>query len=212
MARTLVASDNFNRASLGTDWSQRNSAAAILQITGSTAVCGSVFGQDGVAAWVGAGSFTNDQCSSIVINGTPTGSNNYGMAACVRISADTDGNRDYYYALVSDTTYLNKIVNGTITTLFSGSVTWAGGDRLEVEAEGTTIRLCKNGSPPSGSWVVTDTSIASGAPGVLGRGDPGICTGDDWQGFNLTAPVALEEPEWQPLEMQTNRLIISIWG
>jgi hypothetical protein len=185
MSRTVVATDNFNRASLGANWEQVNPIAAVAQIVGSTAFAGSVFGQEGTARWIGAGTFTADQCSSVVIFDTPTGSNNYGIGAVVRASGDIDGARDYYLALVADTTYLLKIVNGSLSVLNIGSVTWTNGDRLEIEAEGTTIRLCQNGSPLGGAWTVTDTSLASGQPGICGVGDPGICTGDDWIGYNL---------------------------
>jgi hypothetical protein len=196
--RTLIQSDDFNRASLGSNWAQLQLSFGSMATFSSTHVCGTSAQADAnrqVARWVGTGTFTNDQYSSIVVsNITTTLNDNYGIGVICRASADTDANRDYYEFVMLNTespgsgqqTFeLNKWVNGTQTTLNTGLVTIANGNRIELEVQGTTIRACINGTALGGSWTQTDSSIASGQPGICGAGGDNI-RGDDWQGGSLT--------------------------
>lgn len=190
MARNLVGTDNFNRAALGADWSQRNASNGSVQINANTVVTGSAFGVMGYAKYVGAlaGSIGNDHYVSLAITGAPTGTANYGMSVHMRVSDDVDGARDCYFVRLSDQLYLGKIVNGVETILASGGgPTWANGDRLEGEAEGTTIRACRNGTPIGGAYTVTDTSLTTGGVGIGSMGDPGICSGDNVEFGTLAA-------------------------
>ncbi len=195
MARTSVATDNFNRASLGADWAQLDNGYGNV-VTNSSLYVASDSGADGglnrmgTARWVGAGTFTDDQYSSLKLVeplGFVGGTARAGVI--VRASADTGANRDYYEAYVQSdssttpTTVFAKQVNGTRTLLHSAAVSWAVNDRLELEAEGTTIRVCKNGTPLGGSFTQTDSSITTGLPGVA-MGTSGN-RGDDWEGGNL---------------------------
>lgn len=175
MARTLVASDDFNRASLGANWAQLNTFAATVQITTSTictATAGST-GNAGAARWVGAGTFTDDQYAEVEIGGLAYISDDYFTGVCCRASSDQDGSRDHYWARVSAnaggpnyTTAFGKVVNGTVTTFHSASSAWANTDLLSLEVEGTAIRLCKNGTPLGGSFSTTDASLTTGLPGM----------------------------------------------
>ena len=192
MPRTLVGTDNFNRATLDADWSQRNADNGSVQITASTVYCGTAFGVMGYAKYVGslAGSIGNDHYMSVVITGAPTGTANYGISVHARVSDDLNAARDCYFVRLSDELALGKIVNGTETILASGGgPTWANGDRLEIEVEGTSVRACRNGTPIGGAYTVTDTSLTTGGVGIGALGDPGICTGDDAQ-FGTVAAAA----------------------
>lgn len=191
MARTLVASDNFNRASLGADWAMVNTIRGNVVINSSTRVWGeyAAIGDDHpTARWVGAGTFSDDQYSSaVIIDSTPTGST-YRFGVVVRASADTNANRDYYEVFVAlitglVTTHLVKVVNGTKTDIYvSSSPTWADNDRIELEVEGTTLRVCKNGTPLGGSFTATDSDITTGKPGLSVTNQMYL---DDWEGGSL---------------------------
>ncbi len=195
MARTSIATDNFNRASLGTtDWSQMNTGAAgDVQIDSSIRVKGQYStqptDQKATVRWIGAGSFTNDQYASIKIVLAPSPPGNP-VGVCVRASGSAS-TRTFYEAFVdgnvgTQTTSLNKWVSGTRTVLYTDTaITWAANDLISLEAEGTTLRVCKNGTAVGGSWTLTDSSISTGAPGVVVSGS-GIF-GDDWEGGNIAA-------------------------
>lgn len=200
MPRTSIATDNFNRAgpALGSDWASLNDNWGSPQITASTLVYGGVSQTDNnrqVARWVGAGTFTNDQYSSLVISSLAFNTGSFAHGVVVRASADVNANRDFYQACVEEdssgpnyTTRLAKFVNGTYTLLHSASVAWTVGDRIELEVEGTTLRVCKNGTPLGGSFTQTDSDLSTGNPGIAVSGDATV-TSDDWEGGNITAAV-----------------------
>ncbi len=195
MARTSIATDNFNRANgtLGANWTYVYNLGfgSSINITSNEAA-GNVSGAEAVARWTGAGSFTADQYSSAVVHHFTggTGTNNYTVGVVARCSADTDANRDYYFIRIGALTYLGKVVNGTETVLNSGSISWVDGDTCDIECEGTAIRLCQNGTPAGGAWTQTDSSIATGLPGILGAGDSTIASLDNWEGGNMGSGAA----------------------
>lgn len=198
MSRTSVATDNFNRASLDLNWAQLNvSNAGDVQIDSSIQIKGQYATQpvdhQAAARWVGAGSFTDDQYSQLkLINPLDFTGSTMRAGVIVRASSDTNNNRDYYEAYIASdsgstpTTYLAKWVNGTRTGLYSAAQTWAANDTISLEAEGTTLRVCRNGTPLGGSWTTTDSSITTGLPGVTIAGGTN-CMGDDWEGGNMGA-------------------------
>lgn len=194
--RTSIATDDFNRASLGANWTNLNTDWSSVRISSSTFIdcsgAGAISSQGAAAVWAGSGTFTNDHYSSIVVNGLSFLSSDYRIGVIVRASTDTNGARDFYgFEVAADsggptyTATLYKIVNGTYTALNSAAITIANGDRLELEAEGTTLRGCKNGTPLGGSWTQTDSSLSTGKPGVAGSGTS--INGDNWDGGSLTA-------------------------
>jgi hypothetical protein len=198
MPRTSVATDNFNRASLGSDWSQINVNEGSIEIHSSTVIRGAnVLGlsQRQAARWVGSGSFTDNQYSSLKITNIGYWTSNYSIGVMCRASSDTNANRDYYgFDIAADssgstyTTTLYKVVNGSVTTLHAATVTWAINDYVSLEVEGTTLRGCKNGSAIGGSFTQTDSALTTGVPGVTGSASSSAeVTGDDWEGGNITA-------------------------
>lgn len=194
MARSSIATDNFNRASLGTDWAQLNAVTG-----GSISINSSIRAAPGAdqppstastARWVGAGTFSDDQYSSLVLIGVGYWTADYNCGVVVRAGSGTDGSRSYYGASVeytdsgSQNTRLFKVVSGTYTSIYAAGVSWTDGDRIELEAEGTTLRVCKNGTPLGGSFTQTDSSLTTGLPGIV-IGGVSVAYGDDWEGGNI---------------------------
>ena len=193
MARTAVATDNFNRADgpgLGANWTNVGpfaSSSGVMRINSSINIYGGG-GGDCAARWTGAGTFTADQYSSLVVTGVGTDFSYVGVIA--RASSDADGNRDYYkYQMrgIFGTTSLVKVVNGVETTLSAtpATLTWNDGDRIEIECEGTSIRGLKNGVVQHSA---TDSALTTGVPGVTANHVSIVPPfGDDWEGGNITA-------------------------
>jgi hypothetical protein len=197
MPRAVVATDNFNRASLDANWSNQNTALAgnvlvdsSIRATGQFST--QVTDQLPTARWVGAGSFTADQYATArLVNVAAVLGVAIRAGVTVR-SSGTAGARSYYEAVVRQdtaptTTELAKWVAGTRTVLHSASVPWANGDLLELEAEGTTLRVYRNGVALGGGFTATDTSLATGTPGVAVTQGAFV---DDWEGGNVTSGSA----------------------
>jgi hypothetical protein len=196
VTRVLLASDNFNRADgdPGTDWAQLNSDFGTLviatnQIIGSNAASGN---ERPAMRWVGAGTVLADHCPSIEVSALSFQGANFFIGVIARASGDVNAARDFYAAFVASdsagpnyTVSLIKVVNGTTTVLNSASIAWSVGQRIELEVEGTTLRVCKDGTPLGGSFTQTDTDLATGVFGVTGTHSS--CPGDNWNGYNLVA-------------------------
>lgn len=192
MARSLIASDAFasmaNFTQVNPNWG--NVTAASGTITGSFSGSDAA-GEVQAAVWSGSGTFSNDQYASLAIVGLAFLGSSDGIGVIVRSSTDTNGSRDYYQVFIAAdsagpnyTTIFSKVVNGTRTQLHSASSAWANGDRVELEAEGTSIRVCKNGTALGGSFTQTDASLSTGKPGVCASGV--TVTADDWEGGDIT--------------------------
>jgi hypothetical protein len=201
MTRTLVASDNFNRANgaIGANWqySRLTSWQATPPSIKSNVVLGLAGGANfQTARWVGAGTFTADQYAKGTVNGLTYQSNYYRVGVTVRDSGDVDAGADCYFVQVfadgpgpNYTTLVGKIVNGTVTTLDSTSRPWVNGDTVELEAEGSTLRALRNGSV---FFTTTDTSIATGKPGITVAGDNALTFSiDNWEGGVLSSAPAV---------------------
>lgn len=198
MARTQIATDDFNRADgpLGApNWAQLNAGFCRVDIA-SNQIVGSHAQADphGAARWIGSGTFTADQYSKVEIAGLTAASASHGIGVMCRASADTGAGRDWYelYVLASTggspwTTQLAKFVNGTITVLHSATVAWVVGDTIELEVEGTTIRGMRNGTALGGSFTQTDSDLSTGQPGVVGASGSASAIGDNWEAGNITA-------------------------
>ena len=133
MTRVLVASDNFNRASLGANWQQ------LLPNSGNVTIFGSTHLEtvdDGAARWVGAGTFSDDQYSSLKIKSIPGGGQGAFLGVLARASGDIDAAADYYAVRLSDddTLTIDKVLNGALTNLQSvGTTEFAVDELLEIE-------------------------------------------------------------------------------
>ena len=195
MARTLVASDDFDRAGLGANWTQTNTYWGAVGIAGNElSALPRPDLRASTAEWV-ADSFAADQYASLEITGYSYDNLKRG-AVGVRMSGSNSAGNDtrsgYWAYLYSDSpasgtaaTYLQKIVNGTLTTL--ASIRGDGfliGDRLEIEAVGTTIRVLKNG--------VELRSVSDGDVDGTGTHAGTLGGGDNWEAGNLTGGAVVE--------------------
>ena len=196
MARSQVATDDFNRATLDANWAQIVAGSASVVIDGSIRIhSGTSFYPGAVARWVGAGTFNADQYSKIAMVSEDTNINDptYTLiGAVVRCSADTDAGRDFYYYRIMESsgqygnairlTQLGKFVNGASSVLDSGDLQWNEGDTIELEVVGNVLTGYRNGTATG--HTATDSDIATGQPGVIVGG---ICYGDNWEAGNVTA-------------------------
>jgi hypothetical protein len=195
MARSVIATDDFNRADgvIGANWSYLRDTA--WNGTGPSIVSNVVRGSDGGGTHYqvsrrNAESFNDNQYAKITIGALSFSGAGYKVGVVVRASADTDSNADFYGYYVQDdgssnrTTVLFKMVNGTVTTLDSVVLAWANGDTIEMEVEGTTLRGYKNGTLQV--TVSGQTDLSTGKPGLYISGDSSTPSGDDWEGGNVT--------------------------
>ncbi|HET9708379.1 MAG TPA: hypothetical protein VFP39_08750, partial [Gemmatimonadales bacterium] len=191
-----VATDDFNRGSIGANWLQLDSFWGVIATSGTVAY-GSGSAQalpiGSQARWVGAGTFAADQYSQAAIGGLEFQSGNYHAGVLVRCSTDADSSgtstRDFYGVSVlydsagpNYTTKLYKVVNGVLTTLYSASVAWSNGDVLKLTVVGSTLTAYKNGVAISG-FSATDTDLSSGNPGIEAASNGTANeTLDNWEG------------------------------
>lgn len=202
MPRTLIQSDDFNRAALGTNWGQLNTGnGGNVQIDSSIRISGQYtlqpVDQSCAARWVGAGTFTDDQYSSVKLS-IPSLNNPVCTAGVIaRAGSGVNNLRSYYEFYVelnnvsfSLTTRLTRWLDGTRKVLATSNVTWASGDTIDIEVVGTTIRGCKNGVALGAPFTVTDATITTGLPGATVAGGAAMFA-DDWAAGNYTAPTGL---------------------
>lgn len=175
-----------NFTQLNSDWGSVAIDSGVFSASAASNV------NEAAAVWSGAGSFTNDHYGEITIGGLSFLSGDFVIGVICRASTDTNAARDFYFAYVaadsggpSYTTVLGKVVNGTRTVIHSGSVAWTDGDEISLEAEGTTLRVCKNGTAIGGSFTQTDAALSTGKPGIVANGS--APTGDNWVGGSLSA-------------------------
>jgi hypothetical protein len=185
--RTLVASDDFNRAApLGSNWT--NYAGTIPSIDTNQIIAGGS-GVEGTAGW-NADAFDNDQYSKLTVTSSVSGEHYVGVG--VRLSDAAGGGDGYDW----DTDGLSGSAlyrwdNGSTTTLDSSTTDPDGSasDTMMIEIIGALgmIWLYINDVIVDGPYQ--DSTYASGDAGIYaGFGsDP---NGDDWEGGDVTP----EEP------------------
>ncbi len=168
MYAALPASDNFNRSSLGPNWT---SVAGTMVIVGSAAYAANT--TDLSAAFWNADSFSANQSSQVTISET---SNYSFVGVSVRGSVDNS-----YQCYASDgMVELTKLVSGVETQLGnSNTYVYHAGDTIFLGVSGTSL-VCKiNGVV---KVTAVDSAIATGAPGIAGYGSNHDVLGDDWVG------------------------------
>ena len=184
----LPINDEFNRASLGSDW-QATSNSTLPVISGNrlrVGVAGSTHN-----AFYNAATFPADQQAQVTLT-TWSGSFEANAGILLRGSGST-----YYLAraarnVAAHTTQIAKTVNGTFSSiLIDTSVTWVAGDVLLARVIGTTISIYRNGVLVISA---SDSAIATGKPGVVMLLQSGSGVGDveldSWTGDEAATPVA----------------------
>ncbi len=172
MARLTVAADEFNREGgpLGGNWEDLITATPFL-IVNSVARATSVIAGS-AARWRDA--VGPNQGAGIEIRSLGNLSTDFWSGVILRASADLDAGRDFYVGRVFEnsagpnyTTEISVVQDSTITVLHSAAMPWVIGDRLELEADGSILRMFRNGTPLGGSFTLTDTTLSSGQPGIF---------------------------------------------
>lgn len=138
--------------------------------------------------WYYNDTFSADQYAQAIEASAVT---NHDWGPSVRVGGAGHSNIGEGYWLSSNAAgtgaILNKEVNGSFTQLASNSWgTYALGDTLRIEAQGTTIRALRNGTQYS---TVTDASLSGGFPGLFWFEPSGSV--DNWEGGDLVAAPAV---------------------
>lgn len=164
-SRYIITSDNFNRAnntSLGASWTVQFSlpwsiVSNVLQTPTTPPV---------TSRQVHTAVMPDRQWACVTV-ATIGGTAQIWTGVTLRTSTSAD---TQYQFLASRNTasrsLIEKRVGGVLTTLTSeNATTWANGDQVCGEADGTTLRLYRNSTL---ILTVSDSSIASGSAGVQG--------------------------------------------
>lgn len=167
-----VATDDFNRANggLGANWTVQAGTGPLIASNEAKII---TTGTDEAAFW-NANTFTDNQYSKIIARADPTK-----VAVSVRASG-TGGSWNAYWARADG---IHKHVAGSYTGLGGGSITVNIGDTLELRVSGTTLQRYVNGVAQG--TAPTDSSLASGKPGILMWTLGGPVQADDWEGGDL---------------------------
>jgi len=158
-------SDDFERASLGL-------GTTYIDTFGTMAIVSSSDAQQNAANDVDAAgyndTFADDQCAEATFGVMSAGSGD-NIGVCLRCGAADSGNG---YLIVANTggTFIVEMTGGGIGIEDSDVVvTWAPGDVLRAEMEGTIIDVFKNDVAISGLQG-DDASFTSGLAGIAGVG------------------------------------------
>ena len=144
---------------------------------------------DCIAHW-NADTFGNDQYAEVVFGNLGT----YWSGAGVRAAVSAASTYGFWTDGSGANTELFKIVTGTWTQLgSSGSVAWAAGNTLRIEASGTTITPYRNGSVYSSIGAQTDSALSSGYGGMTGWGQSSRLQQNNtsWAADNLSSGVTV---------------------
>lgn len=180
-----TASDDFNRAdssTLGANWTSHGSD--MPQVIGNQA--GSKSGSSISGAYWTADTFGGDQFSEVVIPAIPA------SACWVGVTVREIGTSGYLLIAFNNAGTLEMRIYredaGSYTQLQGNNVSFAPGDVMRLEVLGTTLTAKLNGvsvmTPP------TDSTYASGAPGIQFFSNTVPQVVDDWSGGELGVAVA----------------------
>ncbi len=149
---------------------------------------------------------TSTGVNSAFWNASPFASSQFAQATITALNGTTDfpgvsvlasgtGSSSTYYDCLENSTniYLQRVVNAAAANLTNAASTGAVGDLLRLEvAPGGAIACYKNGAV---ALTITDTQIASGAPGLSISGN--VATLKNWSGGNLHPLGHLDtEQDW----------------
>lgn len=188
-----LSTDDFNRADnaqLGVNWSNRKGGDTSFGISTNRLSIG--LNQDTFSFYNGM-SFSSDQYSQMALSSLSGTNDQTGLGVCVRCdTTNLGGGAAYinmYYAVVNTKASLNvtvsKFVADTYTMLSQRTQAWTDGDILRLEAQGSTLRVYRNGTQMGAD--ITDSSISVGAAGVAHGASFATGFGDNWEGGDIAA-------------------------
>ena len=185
-----IDSDTFAGSSLSSNWTVTQgsfivSSGHVTAPTSSAAFC--------AAAYTGASVGANQYAQITVNNYAGAGSADGTIGVCVRASSSAVT----YYAAYQDNAnselFIYKFVAGVETVLASVPRVGSNGDVILLVATGTTISLYVNGVFQTS---VSDSSISSGSPGIVGLGSTTgtMQQGSAWSGGNFVGTSVASRP------------------
>lgn len=192
MPRVAVASDTFNAYSNGDlvavsggNWTYVTPTNATANVSSGQVV--GLYTSRAIARYTGAGTWVANQYAKATISNWAGTVARVGVI--VRCSADIDSAADFYYAtleVAGPNTVIGKMVNGSDSPLLTiPGVPWTNGDSIEIEVQGTTLTVFRNGIVVG---TATDPDL-SGAPtdraGILISDSQSLATIDNFEGGNL---------------------------
>lgn len=184
---TVLATDAFNRAdgALGANWTTVTGQDPLV-IVSNEATYTSV-GNDAASVYTGV-AFPDDHYSQgVVKNLNAVAPGDTGIGLIVR--ALTAARTNYRLTINSNPAgswQLAKFIAGAFTDLNDGTDAWASGDTARLEAQGTTIRVLRNGVQ---IFSVVDGGIPTGGgAGIVYSSTATGETIDDFEGGDFVTP------------------------
>lgn len=209
MPRAAVSTQNFttglsagNLATVDSaNWDEKDGYAGYVEVV-TAAPAGLTNSFSNQSTCRHKGTYAADQYAEVTLGGTVAG-NTDKSGVVLRASADATPNDDGYRVYFFDGVgvVVKRTVNGTEANLTTGTTpvtgpTWASGDKLSAEVEGTgaTVTLRVYRTPSGGSLTLlatfTDTDgarILSGKPSVLKASSAGTSRITAWEAGDLVA-------------------------
>ncbi len=189
-----LASDKFLRSTFGVNWSVAFGAMILNPAFGFS---GNSAGQN--CSFYNSVAWPNDQWAQVTITLYNTGVNGVGVA--LRANSSSSGNAYIFYLFQNLNQWvLRKVVNGATSNLDSGNFTFAIGDTLYLEVQGTTLIARINGNTVS---TKTDSSLATGSAGISSYFNDQTVYGSSWQGGDFTTDNDTMGPTFQAISAGT---------
>lgn len=124
----------------------------------------------------------NDQYSQATLGGSVIAS----FYGAVGVRGSTSALTTYFFGDIAGTYKIMLISAGAASTLATCSGTPTGSDVMRLSVSGTTLTATIGGAGPGGSpCTVTDATLSSGQPNIVGYGGTGIVTLDNWSADNV---------------------------
>lgn len=204
---SILATDDFNRANnadLGANWTVNTGESAWKIVSNSAEPTTPSGAGDHSERYTGI-TWPNNQYvqAKVVAANGGSDSNDEGVGISLRCAS---GARTYYRVIICDGSSTNNVgiskqIAGSYTNLGFRSQTFAANGVLYAEIVGTTLQVKWNGTNLGASF--TDSSIASGSPGVSLSSNLFTAILDDWEGGDLSAAIGslLRSPSTLPLSL-----------
>ena len=183
MATRTDTFDRANSSNLGADWAEDSGDWAIVS---NNVRCNTTAGAYRKLRWVGAALDSANYSVEVVAR---SGNISNGIGPAVRLAASSAVTYYGYVIFGGDAAYLVEITAGGEAILDTGSaITASTNYTLRLEVDGSTIRGYLNGVLDVSA---TDTSLASGPPGIMAYGGSDANTYvTTWTASDLAAAAA----------------------
>ena len=187
MATRTDTFDRANSSNLGADWAEDSGDWSITSNNVANGTSGNTYRK---LRWVGAAMDSANYSVEVVAR---SGGSSNGIGPAVRLAASSAVTYYGYVIFGGDAAYLVETTAGGETILDTGSAITASTDyTLRLEVDGSTIRGYLNGVLDVSA---TDTSLASGPPGIMAYGGNNANTYvTTWTASDLAAAAAAAMP------------------